>query len=139
MALREAGRLAGCLLVAGCSTLAGLLPGSSAGLGAVSQPGIRDSLGVTAAVVAAASATAPAQGFCVTSWHLGEGSADLYAVTPQAAVENVQCGGLPVFLLRPVCMLTTKEALSYPLSAPFVAIRCPYGASVWVTGFKAKR
>jgi hypothetical protein len=127
---------AACAFLAGCSTLGNLLvPGPAAGQRLDGRQSFRDSLGIAPGVVAATSASEPAQGFCVTSWHLSEGSADLYAVTPQEAKESVACHGLPVFLLRPVCMVTTREAWLYPLSTPFVAIRCPYGASVWVTGY----
>lgn len=43
-----------------------------------------------------------------------------------------------MLLLRPVCLLTPYEAFYYPTTAPIVALRCPQGAAVWVTGFKAK-
>lgn len=124
-----------CGLLAGCAALGNLIPGSPGTQRLDARQSFRDSLGIAPAVVAATSASEPAQGFCVTSWHLSEGSADLYAVTPQAQAETVACNGLPVFLLRPVCMLTAREAWFYPLSTPFVAVRCPYGASVWVTGY----
>jgi hypothetical protein len=128
-----------CGLLAGCSAIGNLLPGSPGAVGRTYRESFRDSLGISSdvgrTVAAQASPGKAAQGFCVTSWKLGEGSADLYAVTPQAQADGIDCGGLPVLLLRPVCLLTPHEAWYYPTSAPFVALRCPSGASVWVTGF----
>ena len=139
MALHQAGRVAALVLFAGCTQLRGILPGPAAPLAADPRASFRDSLGVAPAVVAVTSASEPAQGFCVTSWHLSDTSADLYAATPQASPQAVACGGLPVFLVRPVCMVTPYEAWLYPRSTPFVALRCPYGAAVWVTGYGVKR
>ncbi len=52
----------------------------------------------------------------------------------------MRCNGEPVLLARPTCTLTAHEAIWYAASTPIVAIRCPYGAAGYVTGFsKAQR
>lgn len=79
------------------------------------------------------------QGFCAVSWRLSGDTLDIFSVE-SAAPETATCQGNPVFLSRPVCALTVRETLYYPQSTPIVAIRCPYGASGYITGFsKATR
>lgn len=74
-------------------------------------------------------------GFCLTRWRLSGDTLSIARADEASTPETVACQGHPVFLVRPVCALTVKEALFYPTAAPIVVIRCPYGAAGWVTGF----
>ena len=104
------------------------------------QPSLRRSLGVAPAALAGTSADQPAQGYCATSWRISVEALEIYSLAPATGdVESLACAGKPVFLIRPVCMLTAREAILYPRSTPAVGIKCPYGAAVWITGYPEKR
>lgn len=78
--------------------------------------------------------------WCIDRWRLQGDTLDLQAARPAPEREAVDCTGRPVLLVRPTCTLTSTEALLYPTITPVVAIRCPYGAAGYVTGFsKATR
>lgn len=88
-----------------------------------------------------AVATGPAvQSYCIPRWSLSGDTLTIHDATPTPEKVSVLCFGQPVFLVRPTCTLTASEALFYPTSTPVVALRCPYGASGYITGFsKAQR
>ena len=75
-----------------------------------------------------------------TPAHFDADTLHVEAATPSAEAVSVRCNGEPVLLARPTCTLTAHEALWYAVSTPVVAIRCPYGAAGYITGFsKATR
>lgn len=78
--------------------------------------------------------------WCIDRWRLRADTLDIQTARPAPEREAVDCAGRPVLLVRPTCTLTSTEALTYPGLTPVVAIRCPYGAAGYVTGFsKAMR
>lgn len=85
-----------------------------------------DSINV-AGVVERQIQRAPWQALCVIRWKDRAPHAfDVLDVTPapDSSAEMARCGGYPVMLVRPVCLVTLKEALYYTDTAPAVLIRC---------------
>lgn len=79
-------------------------------------------------------------GFCAVGWQRRGDTLDVASATPSPEQVSVRCNGEPVLLSRPQCTLTAHETIFYAASTPIVAIRCPYGAAGYITGFsKAQR
>ena len=85
-----------------------------------------DSINV-AGVVDRQVRSAPWQSLCVVRWQDRSPRAfdvlDVIAA-PDSSAEMARCGGYPVMLVRPVCLVTLPEALHYAATAPAVVIRC---------------
>lgn len=70
--------------------------------------------------------SAPVQALCVIRWAHRERAFDILDVTPapDSAREMARCGGYPVMLVRPVCLVTVEEGQFYPASTPMLVLRC---------------
>lgn len=119
-------------LVTGCAALPGW------GRDPV-RPRLLGAIQVSASVDAGLSAEG-VRAYCASRWRLDADTLHVEAATPSPEAVSVRCHGEPVLLARPTCTLTAHEALWYAVSTPVVAIRCPYGAAGYITGFsKAQR
>lgn len=103
------------------------------------RPRLLGAIRVSASVDAGLSAEG-VRAFCASRWRLDTDTLHVDSATPAQEQVSVRCNGEPVLLARPTCTLTAHEAIWYAASTPVVAIRCPYGAAGYVTGFsKAQR
>lgn len=122
------------LVLGGCAALP--LPGLHRG----EPPRLLRVLWIGAGLDRAVTDGPAVHAWCVDRWRLQGDTLDLQTASPAPEREAVNCTGRPVLLVRPTCTLTSTEALLYPTVTPVVAIRCPYGAAGYVTGFsKAMR
>ena len=103
------------------------------------QPRLLAAIRVSQPVDAGLSADG-VRAYCARQWRLDHDTLHVETATPAAEQVSVRCNGEPVLLARPTCTLTAHEAIWYAVSTPVVAVRCPYGAAGYITGFsKAQR
>lgn len=115
---------------AGCAALPGWLGGRVDRV----QPGLLAIITVSPAVDAQLSQPG-VHAFCAVRWQRRADTLEVETVAPSPEVVSVRCNGEPVLLSRPTCTFTAHEAIFYAVTTPVVAIRCPYGAGGYITGF----
>lgn len=85
-----------------------------------------DSVGFSRTVEAQATSGAALQAHCVIRWRVRASSFEILDTVPapDSARVMARCGGYPVLLVRPVCLVTVEEGQYYPASTPMLVLRC---------------